>query len=142
MNRARVIGTTPDAIHAAEMELGRAFPKSFADWLLDNNGKALGALVVFPVFDQRDPRKTWDSIVRHFKKDWQEWCDCFSDGTTDLAQLLPFAEFGTGDYYCFDYGQTGGGGEPVVVLWSHETGETLAIADSFTAFLIMPTRPG
>jgi len=51
MAKARVIGTTVDVIHAAETELARTLPKSFSDWLLDNNGKALGALVVFPVID-------------------------------------------------------------------------------------------
>ncbi|WP_080401914.1 SMI1/KNR4 family protein [Burkholderia ubonensis] len=142
MGKARVIGTTIDAIRAAEMELGRTLPKSFADWLLDNNGKALGALVVFPVFDARDPRKTWESIVRHFNEDWQEWQDNFSGGSIDFSSLMPFAEFGTGDYYCFDYETLGDAGEPVVVLWSHETGRTSQVADSFAAFLTMPGRPG
>lgn len=142
MAKARVIGTTIDAIHAAETELARTLPKSFSDWLLVNNGNALGALVVFPVFDARDPRKTWESIVRHFKEDWQEWRDNFSGSSIDFSQLLPFAEFGTGDYYCFDYGTLGDAGEPVVVLWSHETGRTSAVADSFAAFLTTPGRPG
>jgi len=142
MAKARVIGTTIDAIHAAETELRRTLPKSFSDWLLDNNGRALGALAVFPVFDARDPRKTWESIVRRFQGDWQEWQDNFSGSTIDFSQLLPFAEFGTGDYYCFDYGTLGSTGEPVVVLWSHETGRASAVADSFAAFLTVPGRPG
>lgn len=142
MAKARVIGTTLDAIHAAELELGRPLPKSFADWLLENNGKNLGALVVFPVFDARDPRKTWESIVRHFKERWLEWRENFSDSSLDLSQLLPFAEFGTGDYYCFDYGMLGDAGEPVVVLWLHESGKTLVISDNFSAFLTTPGRPG
>lgn len=124
------------------MEFGRTLPKSFSDWLLDNNGKALGALVVFPVFDARDPHKTWESIVRHFKEDWQEWQDNFSGSPIDFSNLLPFAEFGTGDYYCFDYGMLGDAGEPVVVLWSHETGRTSTVADSYTTFLTTPGRPG
>jgi hypothetical protein len=66
--KPRVIDTTVDAIHAAETELARNFPKSFSDWLLDNNGKALSTLVVFPVFDARNPCKTWKSIVRHFEE--------------------------------------------------------------------------
>lgn len=142
MTKARVIGTTVAAINAAETELARTLPKSFSEWLLSNNGKALGALVVFPVFDARDPRKTWESIVRHFKEDWQEWRDNFSGSAIDFSQLLPFAEFGTGDYYCFYYKNLGDAGEPVVVLWSHETGETSVVADSFAAFLTMPGRPG
>lgn len=77
MSKTRVIGTSTDAIQAAEKELGRTLPKSFSDWLLANNGKSLGALTIFPVLDARDPRKTWESIVHHFKKDWQEWLENF-----------------------------------------------------------------
>ena len=84
MSKIRVIGTSTDAIQAAEKELGRALPKSFSDWLLANNGKSLGALTIFPVLDARDPRKTWESIVHHFKKDWQEWLENFSDTSTDF----------------------------------------------------------
>ncbi|MHA7680720.1 SMI1/KNR4 family protein [Cupriavidus sp. PET2-C1] len=141
MSKARVIGTSIDAIRAAETELGRTLPKSFSDWLLVNNGRSLGALTVFPVFDSRDPRKTWESIVRHFNEGWKEWLDNFGDTSIDFSQLLPFAEFGTGDYYCFDYAKLGGAGEPVVVRWSHETGETVQDSDSFASFLTMPGRP-
>ncbi|WP_350404298.1 SMI1/KNR4 family protein [Pseudomonas sp. W17] len=75
MGKARVTGTTIEAIRAAEMALGRTLPSSFARWLLEHNGKALGALEVFPVFDARDPRKTWESIVRHFEGGWRAWQD-------------------------------------------------------------------
>ena len=61
---------------------------------------------------------------------------------SDAASLLPFAQFGTGDYYCFDYAQTGRTGEPVVVLWSHETGATSTVAPDFAAFLVLPGPPG
>ena len=141
MSKIRAIGTSINAIQAAEAELGRILPKSFSNWLLMNNGKSLGALVIFPVFDSRDPRKTWYSIVRHYKEDWQEWQDDFSETSLDYSDLLPFAEFGTGDYYCFNYGQIGSTDEPVVVQWSHETGEVVYLADDFDMFLALPGRP-
>ncbi|AZC16888.1 SMI1/KNR4 family protein [Pseudomonas sp. CMR5c] len=142
MVKARVIGTTIEAIRAAEAALGRALPRSFRDWLLEHNGKALGALEVFPVFDARDPRKTWESIVRHFQGGWQAWLDNFEGRAVECSSLLPFAQFGTGDYYCFDYALLGDAGEPRVVLWSHETGRTSAVADSYGAFLVTTDRPG
>nr|WP_315447254.1 SMI1/KNR4 family protein [uncultured Pseudomonas sp.] len=46
------------------------------------------------------------------------------------------------DYYCFNYAVKGQTGEPVVVLWSHETGEIEQVAESFSAFLVMPGRSG
>ncbi|AZC23158.1 SMI1/KNR4 family protein [Pseudomonas sessilinigenes] len=142
MGKVRVLGTTQEAIHAAETQLGLPLPKSFADWLLANNGRALGALVVLPVFDARDPRKTWDSIVRYFQGGWQRWQENFGDRPEGCSRLLPFAEFGTGDCYCFDYATLGETGEPVVVLWSHETGQASVVADSYAAFLASPDRPG
>ena len=141
MSKSKSIGTTPDAIAAAEQALGRTLPASYVQWLLVNNGRALGALSVFPVYDEANARKTWESIARHYNTSWQEWLE-HVDGGNDASTLLPFAQFGTGDYYCFDYAQTGSTGEPVVVLWSHETGATSTVAPDFAAFLVLPGRPG
>ena len=141
MSKSKSIGTTLDAIAAAEQALERALPASYVQWLLENNGRALGALSVFPVYDAANARKTWESIERHNNTGWQEWLENV-DGGNDAASLLPFAQFGTGDYYCFDYAQTGPSGEPVVMLWSHETGATSAVAPDFASFLMLPGRPG
>jgi len=142
MSKNKSIGTSQAAITAAEQALGRPLPASYAQWLLVNNGRALGALTVFPVYDADHARKTWESITRHYHADWQEWLESMGESGNDASALLPFAQFGTGDYYCFDYAQTGPTGEPVVVLWSHETGATTAVAPDFAAFLALPGRPG
>jgi len=142
MTKKRVIGTSISNIYAAETELGRKLPQSFSDWLILNNGVSLGAVTIFPVFDARDPRKTWDSIVRNFKGRWQEWLENFSDLALDFSQLMPFAEFGTGDYYCFDYSTEGDIGEPVVIVWLHETGEVKQVADCFAQFSTSSDRFG
>ena len=141
MSKNKSIGTSQAAIAAAEQALGRTLPASYVQWLLVNNGRALGALSVFPVYDEANARKTWESIARHYNTSWQEWLENV-DGDNDASTLLPFAQFGTGDYYCFDYAQTGPSGEPVVVLWSHETGATSTVAPDFASFLILPGRPG
>ena len=141
MSKNKSIGTSQAAIAAAEQALGRTLPASYVQWLLVNNGRALGALSVFPVYDEANARKTWESIARHYNTSWQEWLENV-DGGNDASTLLPLAQFGTGDYYCFDYAQTGPSGEPVVVLWSHETGATSTVAPDFASFLILPGRPG
>ncbi|PHV25042.1 SMI1/KNR4 family protein [Janthinobacterium sp. BJB426] len=141
MSKSKSTGTTPDAIAAAEQALGRQLPASYVQWLLANNGRALGALSVFPVYDAANARKTWESIARHYRTSWQEWLENV-DGGNAASALLPFAQFGTGDYYCFDYAQTGPSSEPVVVLWSHETGATATVAPDFASFLTLPGRPG
>ncbi|APA69358.1 SMI1/KNR4 family protein [Janthinobacterium sp. 1_2014MBL_MicDiv] len=142
MRKNTSIGTTPAAIAAAEQALGRTLPASYVQWLLANNGRALGALCVFPVYDAANARKTWESIERHYRADWREWLEMVGGNASDADSLLPFAQFGTGDYYCFDYAQTGSAGEPVVVLWSHETGAATTVAPDFAAFLALPGRPG
>ncbi|MBW3510929.1 SMI1/KNR4 family protein [Janthinobacterium sp. NKUCC06_STL] len=142
MRKKNSTGTSAAAIAAAEQALGRPLPPSHAAWLLDNNGRALGALTLFPVYDADNPRKTWESIDRHYREGWQAWLDNFAGSGIDHASLLPFAQFGTGDYYCFDYAQPGPSGEPVVVLWSHETGTSSTVAPDFSAFLALPGRPG
>jgi cell wall assembly regulator SMI1 len=65
----RVIGTTEEAIKRAEKEIGFNFPPSFRAWLLENNGLGIdGVDSIFPVLDERDPRKTWDSIARYYQR--------------------------------------------------------------------------
>ncbi len=136
MKRSRVIGTTEDAIRRAEGELDRQFPPSFRQWLLENNGKDIEDVNVYPVLDDRDPRGTWDSIVRNFRGSWAGWLENFEDAEMSFDHLLPFADFGSGDYYCFDYSRISGSGECPVVHWSHETGQSEARAASFNEFEI------
>lgn len=130
----RVIGTTIEAIEKAEQELGFLFSPSYREWLIANNGKSIEDIRIFPIFDDRDPRKTWDSIVRNYNENWLAWLENF-DQDTDFSTLLPFGEFGTGDYFCFDFLDIAEGNEPIVVLWSHETGDTEFAAKNFAEFV-------
>ena len=133
--RLRVIGTTNDAITEAEAKLNFKFSASFRNWLVHNNGLGFESISIFPVFDERDPRKIWDSIVRNYNENWLAWLENFEGEDLRLEHLLPFAEFGTGDYYCFDYSKIELNGESPVVLWSHETGETVFRCKNFEEFL-------
>lgn len=131
--RPRIIGTTVNAITKAESQLNFKFPPSFRKWLIANNGLGIKDITVFPVFDERDPRKTCDSIVREYNVNWLAWLKNFEDRS--FEHLLPFANFGTGDYYCFDYNQIDSNGDTQVVHWSHETGKTEFRGNSFEDFL-------
>jgi SMI1-KNR4 cell-wall len=133
--RPRVFGTTEDAIAKAEAALGRALPPSFRAWLLQNNGHSIAGVTIFPVMDQRDPRMTWDSIDRQFREVWAGGLANFDDEQRDFTHLLPFADYGSGDYYCFDYSRLDSQGEPPVVRWSHEIGDTEDRAASFSQFV-------
>lgn len=131
--KSRVIGTADSAILKAEAELGFHFPATFREWLKLNNGRAIEGVTIFPVFDERDPRKTWDSIVRNYQTNWKTWLENYG-AEYDFSNLLPFGEFGSGDYLCFDFSQTGESREPVVAIWSHDTGETEIVANDFAEF--------
>jgi len=63
------------------------------------------------------------------------WIDNFEDQGKNFEHLLPFAEVGNGDYYCFDYGGYILNVEVPVVCWSHETGETKSRGENFEDFL-------
>ena len=127
----RVFGTTEDCIRKTEDALGRALPPSFRAWLLANNGKRVRGVTIFPVADERDPQTALDSIERQYEGGWSDSLASFDEEDRGFDHLLPFAEFGTGDYYCFDYSREGAAGERPVVRWSHETGETEDRASSF-----------
>jgi len=132
----RVIGTTEDSVLAAEQELGRRFPPSYREWLMLNNGKGVEVVNLFPVFDPRDPRKTWDSIVRNYRDNWLDWLENVADWGFDQSSLLPIGMYSNGDFCCFDYSKVSDDGEVPVVLWSHETGDTEPRAATFHEFLI------
>jgi hypothetical protein len=132
--RSRIIGTTPEAIAKEEAGLGRKLPPSFTQWLIENNGLGIEGVNVFPVLDDRDPRKTWDSIGRQVSNAWAAWLENFEEEDRNFSHLLPFAEFGTGDFYCFDYSRQSSDGECEVVRWSHETGDSEFRAASFSEF--------
>jgi len=130
----RIIGTTEESISKAEKELNFRFPSSFRNWLIQNNGLGFESVSIFPVFDERDPRKTFDSIVRNYNVNWLAWLENFEDEDISFEHLLPFAEFGTGDFYCFDYSKIELNEIPVV-RWSHETGKTEIRGKNFENFL-------
>ena len=129
----RVIGTTEEAIARAQAHLPRALPTAFREWLKRNNGLGLESANIFPVLDDRDPRKTWDSIVRQYEQ-WRSYADLIDTPAQLVSSLLPFAEYGTGDYYCFDFQDESA--EPTVVRWSHETGLAEFRASSFSEFAV------
>jgi len=133
MKRKRVIGTTIEAIRAEETKLGRVLPVSFVDWLLENNGTDIEGVHIYPVKDDRDVRKTWESISHNYENGWAGWLENFEEEDLDFDHLLPFANFGTGDCYCFDYSDTSG--EPAIARWSHETGKTEFRANGFIDFV-------
>lgn len=134
--KSRIIGTTDGAITKAEDALKRRFPESFRRWLLQNNGTSIEDVTIFPVYDERDPRKTWDSIVRNYESNWLKWIAVLGR-SSNSSHLLPFGEFGTGDYFCFDFSSEHNESEREIVLWRHDENSTKPIAKNFDDFVQM-----
>jgi hypothetical protein len=132
MKRSRVIGTSEEAIKKEESSLNRNLPPSFREWLLKNNGLDIEGVHIYPIRDERDVRKTWESLTHNLENGWAAWLENFEEEEMDFSHLLPFADYGTGDYYCFDYSSISDSGECPIVRWSHETGETEFRANDFT----------
>lgn len=132
MGRSLIIGTVEAAISIEEAKLGRKLPDSFRQWLLEFNGSNLADLHIYPVRDERDTRKTWNSLAHNLHGEWASQLKEFDH--TIFAHLLPFADCGFDDYYCFDYSQQPHRDEPPIVRWSGASGLTQAIAESFDEF--------
>ena len=128
MSKQRIIGTIIEAIKAEELLIGKELPADFTEWLLENNGLDIEHVLIYPVKDNRDMRKTWESLSYNIENGWSDWIGNF-EGELCFNHLLPFADFGTGDYYCFDYHNKSN-----VVIWKHESGEAESRAGSFTEF--------
>ena len=129
MSKQRIIGTTIEAIKAEEHLIGKELPVDFIEWLLENNGLDIEHVHIYPVKDNRDLRKTWESLSYNYENGWSDWIGNFK-GELCFNHLLPFADFGTGDYYCFDNNE-----EACVVIWRHESGKTEYRANNFTEFV-------
>jgi hypothetical protein len=121
-----------EAIEVEESLFGRKLPWSFKDWLLENNGLDIAEIHIYPVRDERDTRKNWESLSYLMKHDWIEGLRKFNREI--YSHLVPFADFGTGDFNCFDYSVAEIKGERPIVLWSHASGETDFFAADFKAF--------
>jgi len=136
MKRKRVIGTTIEAIQTEESKLEKKLSPSFSDWLIAHNGTNVEGIHIYPVLDPRDKRMTWESLYHNLVNGWAEWLEVHEDSGYEFDHLLPFADFGTGDYYCFDYSNISRPDEPTIVHWSHETAETEFRAKDFSEFVI------
>jgi len=72
MSRSRIIGTVEEALEIEESLPGRKLPQSFRDWLLESNGIDLEDVHIFPVRDERDTRKIWESLSYLPRNAWAE----------------------------------------------------------------------
>ncbi|PUB01279.1 SMI1/KNR4 family protein, partial [Paenisporosarcina sp. OV554] len=60
----RKIGVIELDLKAAEEKLGAVFPEQYKDLFKLVNNTEIGEWILYPIKDHRNPKKTWDDIVR------------------------------------------------------------------------------
>src|SRR4051794_37186057 len=87
----RKIGVDELDIKAAEEQLGADFPEQYKELVKLVNNAELGEWILFPIKDHRNPKKTWDDIVRQNTEVREE----------DMSKdLIAIGDDGSGDKLC------------------------------------------
>jgi cell wall assembly regulator SMI1 len=120
-------GVNDNDIKLAEEKLGCVFSNQYKELVKLVNCTEVGEWAFHPIKDTKNPKKTWDDIVRqNMDKDvrWQSMPE----------ELITFASDGTGDKLCFQVAD--GIMQDIVYLWEHETGEYKKLCSSLRDFII------
>ena len=125
----RIIGTTRVFIEREEKQLGRKLPTDFVNWIMENNTRSLGGLTIHPIRDDRNLRQSWDSIAKVYEK----WSNNDSIPEQVRNSKIPFADYGTGDVFCFD--SSPDAENSAIFLWPHEHDDTLKFVNCFSEFI-------
>lgn len=112
--RQLILGIDKTEIIKAEEKLSIKFPETLKQaWETYNVIELKGGWFVFPIFDQRSPRKTCGNIVyENTSASWRELVP---------ENLLMIAENGTGNFLVVKI--TDGIASEEVFHWHHETGK-------------------
>jgi len=116
-------------IELEENELKTSLPNSFKQFLMQYNGaKLYNNYQIFGVYNPKDPKKSWDSILRQNKQEVK----CLGL----RSSLIIFCKDDYGNAICFDTEDVSIEGEYGVVFVDHESGIETKVADSFYDWVI------
>ena len=142
---------TVEQLEAAARQLALPFPDDFWDLYettngSDSEGKSFG---IFPSLDEWGMAFSplaLDQIIRESKiqkelLEMGDFADLVAEASEGVANdwwnmgWIPFADNGSGDYYCVDMAPTSGGTVGQVISHSHESGERRKLANSLAEYL-------
>ncbi|WP_421385346.1 SMI1/KNR4 family protein [Bacillus salacetis] len=118
-------GVDESAIKAAEDKLGAVFPEQYKELFKLVNNAEIGEWILYPIKDNRNPRKTWDDIVRQNNEVRDEFMS---------ENLIAIGDDGSGDKLCLKVNEGIMGEE--IYIWYHEDGEIEEYAPDLREFII------
>lgn len=112
-------------IKAAEEKLGAIFPEQYRELFKLVNNAEIDEWILYPVRDHRNPKKTWDDVVRQNIEVRDEAMG---------ADLVVIGDDGSGDKLCLrnDNGIMG----DFIYLWYHEDLEIEELAPNIKEFIL------
>jgi cell wall assembly regulator SMI1 len=121
----RKLGVDESDIKTAEDKLGAVFPDQYKELFKLVNNAEIGEWILYPIKDHRNPKKTWDDIVRQNTEVREEHMS---------EELIAIGDDGSGDKLCLKVNDGKMGNE--IYLWYHEDGELEEYASSLKEFII------
>ncbi|MEY9971984.1 hypothetical protein ABH966_002358 [Lysinibacillus sp. RC46] len=127
----RKAGVTDFDIKSAEEKLGAVFPEQYKELFRLVNNAEIGEWTLFPIKDQKNPKKTWDDVVRQNQDAKDE--EMSSD-------LIAIGDDGTGDKLCLQV--INGKMNDEIYIWNHETAEIEEYTSNLKDFIKLDSENG
>ena len=96
-------------INLAEEKLGAIFPEQYKELFKLVNNAEIGEWILYPIKDNRNPKKTWDDVVR-------QNIEVREEGFPN--ELIAIGDDGSGDKLCLKI--SNGIMRDEIYLWYHE----------------------
>lgn len=113
-------------IKLAEEKLSATFPEQYKELFKLVNNAEIGEWILFPIKSEKNPKKSWDDVVRQNNEVKDERMS---------ENLIAIGDDGSGDKLCLK--KINGKMGDAIYLWNHETTEVSEYAPNLEEFIIL-----